>query len=326
MSHSELPSTHDPRIAGAEAAARIGAVHGTRARYVGGPMKALGLMLRSNGGIIGLTILVFFTVIAIIGPWIAPEDPNSAAAFSSDILAPPSAEHLLGTDDNGRDVLSQLILGTQISMLVGFCAALVSAVVGTIVGITAGYFGGWTDRTLTAVDDWFLVLPYIPTMVVLATLLGDRAEDWPLGRVSVMILAIGFLGWAGTSRIVRSEVLSVKERPFVERARALGASNGWIMRRQILPNVLPLVFANTVLFIALSILTESLLSFLGLGDPTHFSWGQILASANSAGAAANGQWWYFGPPGICITLVVVGFSLVGYAIEEIVNPKLRTRR
>ena len=168
----------------------ICAAHG-RGPATSAGLKALGLMLRSTGGIIGLTILVFFTLIAIIGPWIAPQDPNSAAAFSSDILAPPSSEHRLGTDDNGRDVLSQLILGTQISMLVGFAAALVSAVIGAVVGISAGYFGGWTDRMLTAIDDWFLVIPFLPPMVVLATLLGDRAEDWPLGRVSVLILVIG---------------------------------------------------------------------------------------------------------------------------------------
>ena len=271
MAENPIP---DPRVAGADAAARISGAGGRPVRAVGGLGRTLGLMLRSAGGIIGLVILCFFTIVAVFGPLLAPQDPNASDAFSSDILVAPSSDHLLGTDDNGRDLLSQLILGTQISMLIGFSAALVSSVVGAAVGICAGYFGGWIDRVLTAIDDWFLVLPYVPTMVVLASLLGDRAESWPLGRVSVLILVIGLLGWAGTSRIVRSEVLSVKERPFVERARALGASNGWIMRRQILPNVVPLIFANTVLFVALSILTESLLSFLGLGDPTHSSWGR----------------------------------------------------
>jgi peptide/nickel transport system permease protein len=316
----------DPRVAAAEAAARIAGAESRGGRVVGGTARTVVLLLRSAGGTIGLIILLFFVIVAVLGPLLAPEDPNSADAFSSDILEAPSSAHLLGTDDNGRDVLSQLILGTQISMLIGFSAALVSAVVGSIVGICAGYFGGWVDRVLTAVDDWFLVLPYVPTMIVVASLLGDRAESWPLGRVSVLILVIGLLGWAGTSRIVRSEVLSVRQRPFVERAQALGASNWWIMRRQILPNVVPLIFANTVLFVALSILTESLLSFLGLGDPTHSSWGQMLSNANQAGAQSIGAWWYFLPPGICITLVVLGFSLVGYAVEEIVNPRLRERR
>ena len=171
-------------------------------------MKALGLMLRSNGGIIGLTILVFFTVIAIIGPWIAPEDPNSAEAFSSDILAPPSAEHLLGTDDNGRDVLSQLILGTQISMLVGFAAALVSAVIGTIVGISRRLLRRLdrprADRHRRLVPGAAL---HPDDGRARRRCSATAREDWPLGRVSVMIIAIGFLGWAGTSRIVRSQVL-----------------------------------------------------------------------------------------------------------------------
>ena len=141
-----------------------------------------------------------------------------------------------------------------------------------------------------------------------------------------MILVIGVTGWAGTSRIIRSQVLSVKERMFVERSQALGASTFWIMRKQILPNVLPLIFANTVLIIALSILSESTLSFLGLGDITHPSWGTLLDTANESGAVSAGAWWYFIPPGLCICLLVMGFTLVGYAIEEIINPRLRERR
>jgi len=222
-------------------------------------------------------------------------------------------------------VLSQLILGARISMLVGFSAAIVSAVIGSLVGISAGYFGGWTDRILTAIDDWFLVIPFLPLAIVLATLLGDAANSLPFGRVMILVLVIGLTGWAGTSRIIRSQVLSVKQRMFIERAKALGASTPWIIRKQILPNVLPLIFANTVLIIALSILTESTLSFLGLGDPTRASWGQMLNAADASGALAQGAWWFFLPPGICIVLVVMAFTMVGYAIEEIVNPRLRER-
>ncbi len=288
--------------------------------------RSFKLLVRSKSGLIGLGILIVFTLIAIIGPWIAPQDPNASTSFSDQILAPPSSEYLLGTDDNGRDVLSQLILGTRISMLVGFAAAIVSAVIGSIVGISAGYFGGWTDRILTAIDDWFLVIPFLPLAIVLATLLGDAANSLPLGRVFILILVIGLTGWAGTSRIIRSQVLSLKQRVFVERARALGSTTPWIIRKQILPNVLPLIFANTVLIIAISILTESTLSFLGLGDPSRASWGQMLNAANDSGAMAQGAWWFFVPPGVCIVLVVIAFTMVGYAIEEIVNPKLRERR
>jgi peptide/nickel transport system permease protein len=288
--------------------------------------RSFRLLVRSTSGMIGLVILVIFTLVAIIGPWIAPQDPNATSSFSDQILAAPSAEHWLGTDDNGRDVLSQLILGTRISMLVGFAAAVVSAVLGALVGISAGYFGGWVDRILTAIDDWFLVIPFLPLAIVLATLLGNAANSLPLGRVLILIMVIGLTGWAGTSRIIRSQVLSVKERMFIERAKALGSSTPWIIRKQILPNVLPLIFANTVLIIAVSILTESTLSFLGLGDPTRASWGQMLNAANDSGAMAQGAWWFFIPPGVAIVLVVIAFTMVGYAIEEIVNPKLRERR
>jgi peptide/nickel transport system permease protein len=288
--------------------------------------RSFRLLVRSPSGVVGLVILIFFTLIAIIGPWIAPQDPNASTSFSDRILGPPSSDYLLGTDDNGRDVLSQLILGTRISMLVGFSAAIVSALLGSIIGISAGYFGGWTDRILTAIDDWFLVIPFLPLAIVLATLLGDTANSLPFGRVLILVFVIGLTGWAGTSRIIRSQVLSVKQRMFVERARALGSSTPWIIRRQILPNVLPLIFANTVLIIAISILTESTLSFLGLGDPSRASWGQMLNAANDSGAMAQGAWWFFIPPGVCIILVVIAFTMVGYAIEEIVNPKLRERR
>ena len=287
---------------------------------------SLRLISRSRSGLFGLAVLAIFVIIAVLGPLIAPQDPNASTSFSNDIMVGPSSGHWLGTDDNGRDVLSELILGARISMLVGFAAALVSAVIGSIVGIAAGYLGGWVDRILTAIDDFFLVIPFLPLAIVLAALLGQRADHYPGGRISILIFVIGLTGWAGTSRIIRSQVLSVKERQFVERARALGASPVWIVRRQILPNVLPLIFANTVLIIAVAILTESALSFLGLGDPTHASWGQMLNEANASGAQAQGAWWFFIPPGVCIVLVVAAFTMVGYAIEEIINPKLRERR
>jgi peptide/nickel transport system permease protein len=287
--------------------------------------RSFKLLFRRKTGVIGLTILVIFTLIAIFGPLLAPQDPNATTSFSSKILDGPDSQYWLGTDDNGRDVLSQLLLGARVSMIVGFAAAIVSVVIGALIGISAGYFGGKTDKILTAIDDVFLVIPFLPLAIVIATLLGDTANSLPFGQVGILIIVIGITGWAGTSRIIRSQVLSVKERMFIERARALGASTWWIVRKQIFPNVLPLIFANTVLIIAVSILTESTLSFLGLGDPTRATWGQMLHAANASGAVAQGAWWFFVPPGLCIVLVVVAFNLVGYAIEEIINPKLRER-
>lgn len=308
----------------------LAAAHAIETSSRAGRMRRAGRMMRpilhSTPGVIGLSLLVTFTVVAIVGPWIAPQNPNAPGSFSSHILAGPSTAHWLGTDENGRDVLSELLLGTRTSMLVGFVAALVSSVIGTAVGIVAGYAGGWTDRVLTLLDDWFLVLPLVPVTVLAASLLGERANSLPLGQTMVLIIVIGVFGWAGTSRIVRAEVLSLKRRSFIERSRALGASHWRIMSRDVLPNVMPLVMANAVIYVSLAILTESTLSFLGLGDPNGFSWGSMLDNAQNAGAMTAGAWAYFLPPGICITLAVLGFSLLGHSIEPMFDPRLRERR
>lgn len=288
-------------------------------------LHALGLIVRRPGGAVGLAILVVFSLVAIIAPWLAPQNPNAPNSFSSAILVGPSAHHWLGTDENGRDVWSELLLGTQTTMLVGFAAALVSTVIGTAAGVLSGYVGGWTDRVIGLLDDWFLVLPLVPVTVLAATLLGERAESFPLGQTLVLIIVIGLFGWAGTSRIVRAEVLSLKQRTFIERSRALGASNWRIISRDIVPNVAPLVLANAVIYVSLAILTESTLSYLGLGDPNHFSWGRMLDNAQSAGAMTSGAYAYFLPPGICITIAVLGFSLVGNSIEPLFDPRLRAR-
>ena len=265
---------------------------------------------------------------AIFGPLIAPQDPNAASSFSTSAaqnLQSPSSEHLLGTDESGRDVLSELLYAARISLSVGLAAALISTILGAIIGIVAGYFGGWVDRVLMAIDDWVLVIPFIPTAIVIASLLGRKADEWPLGRESVLIVVIGALGWAGTSRIVRSQVLTLKERDYVQRARVLGSRDRTIMTRHILPGVLPLVLANAVLYVSISVLAETTLSFLGLGDPEHFSWGQMLNDAYDSGAMTQGKWAYFIPPGLCVTLLAMSFSLIGYALEEIVNPSRRER-
>ena len=213
------------------------------------------------------------------------------------------------------DVFSQLLVGARVSIVVGFAAAAISAVLGATVGLIGGYFGGWTDRILDALENWFLVIPTLPLMIVLARLLDPS--------LTVLIAVIGLTSWAGTGRIVRAQVLTLRERAFVERARALGASDGYIIRTHILPNTLPLIFANTVLIVAVAILSEAALSFLGLGDPTRISWGTMLENAFSSGAPSAGAWWYVIPPGLCITLLVLAVSMLGYLFEEYVNPRLR---
>ena len=278
----------------------------------GGMAEVKRLLLGTWRGRFGLTVLGIALFLTLFGALIAPDDPN---ASSTDVLASPSWSHPLGTTENGADVLSQLLVGTRVSIVVGFAAALISAVLGSLVGLVGGYFGGWTDRSLDALENWFLVIPTLPLMIVLARLLDPS--------LTVLIVVIGLTSWAGTGRIVRAQVLTLRERAFVERARALGAKDSYIIRTHILPNTLPLIFANTVLIVAVAILAEASLSFLGLGDPTQISWGTMLENAFTSGAPSAGAWWYVVPPGLCITLVVLAVSLIGYLFEEHVNPRLR---
>jgi peptide/nickel transport system permease protein len=270
------------------------------------------LLFNTWRGRIGLGTLGLFVFVALFGSAIAPDDPD---ASSLDILAKPSTDHWLGTTEQGSDVFSQLLVGARVSIEVGFAAAAISAVLGATVGLLGGYFGGWTDRTLDALENWFLVIPTLPLMIVLARLLEPS--------LGVLIVVIGLTSWAGTGRIVRAQVLTLRERAFVERARALGASDAYIIRTHILPNTLPLIFANTVLIVAVAILSEAALAFLGLGDPTRISWGTMLENAFSSGVPSAGAWWYVIPPGLCITLLVLSVSILGYLFEEYVNPRLR---
>ena len=263
-------------------------------------------------GRIGIGVVGFFVFIAIFGSLLAPYDPN---ASSLDTLASPSWSHVLGTTESGADVFSQLLVGARVSIVVGFAAALISAVLGSAVGLAGGYFGGWTDRSLDALENWFLVIPALPLMIVLARILNPS--------LVVLIAGIGLTSWAGTGRIVRAQVFTLRERAFVERARALGAGDLHIIRKHILPNTVPLIFANTVLIVAVAILSEAALSFLGLGDPTRISWGTMLENAFDNGAPSAGAWWYVIPPGLCITVLVLAVSMLGYLFEEYVNPRLK---
>lgn len=272
---------------------------------------------KSKMGMAGLIILVFFALVAVLAPVLADARGLDPTVAEGPILAPPSLEYPLGTDDLGRSVLTLTIWGSRISLLVGLLATVVSMVVGSAVGIVAGYRGGLWDRILMRLTDWFLVIPWLALAITLAAIFGQS--------LFVIVMVIGLTSWAGTARLVRSQTLSIKERPFVERARGLGAGNWQLVRLHVLPNVFPVIFANTILTVALSILSETTLSFLGLGDPLRVSWGAILEIAFEAGASTLGAWWWLGAPGVCIVLVVLAFTMCGYALDEIVNPRLRRR-
>jgi peptide/nickel transport system permease protein len=259
----------------------------------------------------GIVLLAIFAAIAILAPEIAPygQQQQVGPPFGA-----PSGTHPLGLDDIGRDMLSLLIWGAQISMLIGFIVALVSVLIGASIGMVAGYTGGWLDTGLVAITDYFLVLPILPLAIVAAALWG------PSLRNEIVIISV--LSWPMTTRVVRAQVKSLRERAFVQRARALGASHLRIMSRHILPAVSPLLVASMVITVGNAIFFEAALSFLGLGDPSKITWGKMIADAFDRGATSVGAWWAIVPPGIAIGLVVLGTSLFGRSFEESMNPRL----
>jgi peptide/nickel transport system permease protein len=266
-------------------------------------------------GLAGALMLVMAIFTAVFAPWIAPYDPKATLKVSiDDIYAAPGPTHLFGTDDAGRDVLSNFIYGARISLIVGFFASFISVFIGGSIGIVAGFFGGQVENLLMRFTDIMLVIPDLPLAVVLVALTKPSLLN--------IIFVIGILGWTGTARLVRSQTLSVKERKFVLRARAIGSGNLHIIRQHIFPLVLPLMVANTVLVISLAILEESTLSFLGLSDPTNLSWGQMLNFAFTRGGLSSGAWWALAAPGLGIVWVVLGCTLLGHGLEQILNPRL----
>jgi len=274
-------------------------------------------LTRNRLGVVGSVMLALAILTAVLAPWIAPYDPEASTEVSiEDIYARPTAAHWLGTDDGGKDVFSAFIYGSRVSLIVGFAASLISMIIGGIVGLVAGFYGGRLGNLLMRLTDIFLVIPDLPLMIVIVAIVGPSLWN--------IILVIGLLGWTGTARIVRAQALSLRERQFVTRARAIGAGNLHILRRHILPLVLPLMVANTVLVISLSILSESTLSFLGLGDPTTLSWGGMLNFAFTRGAISAGAWWALVAPGLGIVWVVLSCTLVGNTLEEAFNPRLQS--
>ncbi|MBD7958379.1 ABC transporter permease [Microbacterium sp. Sa4CUA7] len=273
---------------------------------------------RSRSGMVGLVFLVVIVTLAFLAPILAPAWMlDVTKVMDSPRFAPPSWEHPLGTDHQGRELWVRMLWGAQVSLLVGFAATAMSMIIGTIVGIAAGHFTGIPGALLMRLIDFFLVLPSLILAIVLSTVLSRG--------VWTIVIAIGLTSWAGTARVVRSQTLSVESRDYVERSRVLGAGHWHIIVKHLLPAVLPLVLANTTLTVGSAIISESTLAFLGLGDTTLQSWGAVLRNSMDVSAATSGYWWYVLVPGIAIVLVVLAFTLVGRAVETIVNPTLRSR-
>jgi peptide/nickel transport system permease protein len=267
-------------------------------------------------GVAGLLILGFFISVAIVAVF-ADDSTTQITQATGPRLAPPSLEYPFGTDNQGRSVLALTLHGSKISLMVGLSATAITMLVGSAIGLIAGFRGGWVDQLLMRVTDWGLVIPWLMLAISLASIFGQS--------LFIIILVIGLTTWPSTARLVRSQTLSVRERPYIERARALGASDWHLVTRHVLPNVMPVIMANTVLIVAIAILSETALSFLGLGDPLSKSWGLILEQASNGGAATQGAWWWLGAPGVCIVLVVLSFTMIGFALDQIINPRLRDR-
>jgi len=274
-------------------------------------------------GLLGGFLVLSAVAAALFAPALTPHHPVDVMRDANGrglTFAPPSVHGPLGTDDAGRDIWTELIYGARVSLTVGFMAGFIAMFVGSLFGITAGYFGGWVDNLLMRVTDVLLVIPDLPLMLVLVATL--RQMDLHVSPLIIIILVIGLLYWTSTARLIRSQVLTIKERQFVSRARAIGAGHGHIVRKHILPQIMPLIVANTVLTISTAILVESGLAFLGLGDPTKPSWGTMLNFAFDRNAVTNGAWWFYLPPGLAIVWVSLGCILLGNVLEEMLNPRL----
>jgi peptide/nickel transport system permease protein len=261
----------------------------------------------AGGAVLGVVILI-----ALLAPWIAPYGEHERVG---DVFEPPSSSHWLGLDDGGFDMLSLMIYGARVSLIVGFSAALVAILIGGAVGILSGYFAGRTDTVLMRMTDYFLAIPDVPLMIVVAAVWGRSLRN--------IILIIGVIYWTTTARVVRAQVKSIRERGYIRRTRVLGASDTRLIVRHVLPQVAPLLVATGVLMVAYAIFAETAIAFLGLGDPSKTSWGLLIENAFSRDAVSVGAWWAIVPPGIAVAIVVVSLTMLGTAIEDALNPRLR---
>ena len=277
-------------------------------------------IINSNGlSRFGFWVIIVFTAVAILAPWIAPYDPwemtyDSEGNFAS--LRPPSWEFPMGTTHLGYDLFSQLILATRTTLLIGVVSGFISIVIGANVGLIAGYYGGKIDEVLMRITDILYGMPFLPFIIVLIALFGRQLE--------FIILAIVLIIWRTSARVIRAQAMSIKQRQFIQMAKARGASDFRIIYRHILPNVLPLLLLYAAFNIAWSIITEASASFLGFGDGETISWGGMLYELWLSGKTRV-AWWWFASPSVCIILLVTSLVFVSRAYEEVANPRLRKR-
>jgi peptide/nickel transport system ATP-binding protein/peptide/nickel transport system permease protein len=265
--------------------------------------------------VLGVSLILILVFTAVFAEQLSPYDPTEREGRP---FEEPSATHLLGTNDIGQDILSELINGTRSSLTVGFAAAAVAIFLGTSVGLLSGYYAR-LDSILMRVVDVILVIPFLPLLILLAAYLGRSQTN--------TIIIIGMLIWAGSARVIRSQVMTISKQEYVLAARAVGATDRHIIFRHILPQVMLLAIGQFVLVISTAILLEAALSFLGLGDPIQKSWGTILYWAQVRGAFLTPAWlWWVMPPGLLIVAAALGFALIGFSLEQRVDPRLKQSR
>jgi peptide/nickel transport system permease protein len=274
---------------------------------------------RSPKVLIGLGMLGVFLLVAAIGPWIAPYNPNRSFSTTASFPQPPSAAHWLGTTQQQQDVFSQLLWGGRSTVLVAFVAGLIATILSVIIGVTAGYRGHLTDDLLSMLANFFLVLPALPLLIVVFGFLKTSQG----GHDLVIGLVIAITGWAWGARVLRAQTLSLRNRDYVDSARIAG-ERGWrIIGFEILPNLTPILASSFLFTVLYGVGTYTALAFLGLVNPNHWSWGGMLFYAQVAGAEQSGYWWLFLPPGIAVALLGTSLALINFGIDEFINPRLR---
>ncbi|MHA7985206.1 ABC transporter permease [Rathayibacter sp. CAU 1779] len=307
---SNAPVVNDAAITGADAAAQPTA---TATSHSGKRHRKRFASLRNPKSITGLVIFAVFLILAIIGPLIAPYDPS---AITNTLLSPPTAQHWMGTDHLGRDILSQLLVGTQGVMIVGVIAGALATALSVLIGVSAGFLGGVADEILSALSNIFLVIPALPLIVIVAGAVPNAGN-----LLIAFVLAI--TGWAWGARILRAQTLSLRGRDFIEAARAGGESTWRIVWFETLPNLTAIIASSFISTMTFAVLTQTTLAFIGVTSVTDWSWGTVLYWAQANGALARGAWWWFVPAGLLIAILGMSLTLINFGIDEFVNPRLR---
>ncbi len=287
--------------------------------YIKRFVKGWGIFIKNPVGKTGVIILTVFMLMALASfflPLLNPMyDPMTGIDPNIKVSTPPSLAHLLGTDNVGRDIFAQLLEGAKVAFIVGLSSALFSIVLGTVIGMVAGYTGGWVDAFLMRMADIIMVMPSLVILLILASLFGQF-------NIWLIVFIIAIMRWPAVSRVIRSQTLSLKQRPFIEASKVAGASSTRIIFRHIMPNVLPLAFLYMTFRVTSAILVEAALSFLGFGDPSQVSWGMMLQWVWKSGHMFQAPYWLI-PPGISISLLTLAFYMLGRAMDEVLDPRLR---